>query len=307
VGEKPRVYLAGKIAKNDWRNDVVDGYPSYSVYYRRPCDGLPKDSIWLDRDSADGKALISGPFFITCDHGCQHGTSTHAMDGSCANANIDYSRRSAREWAAHLCLAAIRRSDVFYAWLDDDTAYGTIAEIGYAVGIGKTVVVATPVCHSTFSWEPDEESCRCAKHGDMWFATTMHGVQHIWADDAVSGYQVAIDSWYQQNAKFDSPVEKQFWDVAQLLALPELNGLIPQFEVGRYRLDFAIPSAKIGIEVDGLAFHNGQESFIADRRRQRHLESEGWRVIRFAAKEVMDDPTECVKQAGRIATVASAE
>jgi very-short-patch-repair endonuclease len=68
-----------------------------------------------------------------------------------------------------------------------------------------------------------------------------------------------------------------------------------------YRLDFAIPDKRFGIEVDGLAYHNGQESFIKDRKRQRQLEHDGWRIIRFAAKEVMEDAHGCIVEAARLA------
>lgn len=104
---------------------------------------------------------------------------------------------------------------------------------------------------------------------------------------------------------FGSPVEEQFWRAFAETArigfdndvATQLRGLIPQCPVGRYRIDFGIPDAKFGIEIDGLAYHNGQESFMKDRKRQRELEAEGWRIVRFAAKEVMEDARACVLEA----------
>lgn len=32
------------------------------------------------------------------------------------------------------CLGSIEKADLFYAWLDDLSAFGTVAEIGYASG-----------------------------------------------------------------------------------------------------------------------------------------------------------------------------
>jgi len=82
-----------------------------------------------------------------------------------------------------------------------------------------------------------------------------------------------------------------------------LRGIVAQRPVTAnghsYRLDFALPDAERAIEIDGLAYHNGQESFIRDRNRQRDLEMEGWRVLRFAAKEVMQDAKACVRQAAK--------
>lgn len=285
MGDKPRVYLAGKIAKNDWRSDIRRARLFEDEVFPFPAI-----------ESEDGLAVITGPFFISCDHGCTHGKSTHAFQGGCA----DYFENP-RAAAARACWIALKGSDLIYAWLDCSTAYGTIIEIGYAVGAGKKVIVATPTCTRDSFTASDEKPCTCPRHGDTWFATYFPSVEHRYADDAVSGYRKAIADWYADHVTFDSPVEKQFWDVAQLLALHELNGLTPQHQVGKYRIDFAIPQKKFGIEVDGLAYHNGQDSFIADRRRQRDLEAQGWRIIRFAAKEVMDDATTCVKQAGQIA------
>jgi very-short-patch-repair endonuclease len=98
--------------------------------------------------------------------------------------------------------------------------------------------------------------------------------------------------------KFGSAVEESFWKSHKRLHLPELHGLVPQHPVDQYRLDFAIPGYRYGVEIDGLAYHNGQESFMRDRKRQRHLESLGWRITRFAAKEIMLDVEACVVEAG---------
>jgi very-short-patch-repair endonuclease len=95
---------------------------------------------------------------------------------------------------------------------------------------------------------------------------------------------------------FDSPVERMFWDAHRDALLKPLAGLMPQVAHGRYRIDFAVEKTQFGIEIDGLAWHN-QDSFIRDRNRQRALEKDGWRIARFAAKEVMDDAAKCVHEA----------
>lgn len=97
----------------------------------------------------------------------------------------------------------------------------------------------------------------------------------------------------------DSPAETVFWDAYRKAVPSELTGLVAQYKVGRYRLDFAIPHRRMGIEIDGLQYHSSQESIIKDRRRQRELEQQGWRIVRFAAKEVFDNADECVRQAAR--------
>lgn len=90
--------------------------------------------------------------------------------------------------------------------------------------------------------------------------------------------------------------EDILWQAIQ--SEPALVGMVRQHAVttrsgAAYILDFADPGLMVAIEVDGLAYHNGQDSFTADRRRQRRLEGDGWRVVRFAAREVTDDPHGC--------------
>lgn len=101
-----------------------------------------------------------------------------------------------------------------------------------------------------------------------------------------------------------SKAEQAFWDACILDPQGGLHGLTSGWGVvvdGRtYRIDFALPDCFIGIEIDGLAYHNGQTSFMHDRRRQRELEMQGWRIIRFAALEVLTNPAGCVREASAL-------
>jgi very-short-patch-repair endonuclease len=104
-----------------------------------------------------------------------------------------------------------------------------------------------------------------------------------------------------------SPIEQQFWDAHVRLGLTELTGLVPQHPAGRYRLDFALPGRKIGIELDGHATHSSTKAIASDRQRQRALEASGWRIIRFGGSEVYHDATKCVREAARLAQLAENE
>lgn len=97
-------------------------------------------------------------------------------------------------------------------------------------------------------------------------------------------------------------VETLFWEAWHAhQSASHLWPLEPQVEYstpgGNYRIDFGDPTVKYGIEIDGKAYHDGQEAFSRDRRRQNDLELEGWRFIRFAAIDVMNDVDDCVKRA----------
>jgi very-short-patch-repair endonuclease len=97
--------------------------------------------------------------------------------------------------------------------------------------------------------------------------------------------------------RFDSQVELDFWKGYRRMRPWELRGMLPQHDTGKYRIDFAIHRRKFGIEIDGLRYHDGQDAFMRDRRRQRDLEMDGWRITRFAAKEIMNDVDACIREA----------
>lgn len=96
-----------------------------------------------------------------------------------------------------------------------------------------------------------------------------------------------------------SPIEVQFWAAYQQLKPREMRGLVREYKVGPYRIDFALPRRKIGIELDGHASHSTTTAIAADRRRQRALEAAGWRIIRFGGAEVYCDAKGCVREAAR--------
>ena len=55
---------------------------------------------------------------------------------------------------------------------------------------------------------------------------------------------------------------------------------------GRFELDFAFVSARVGIEVDGWAHHGSRRAFEADRARDAYLAGAGWVVLRFTWYQV---------------------
>ena len=143
---KKRIYLAGKIARGDWRHEVVSGLR------RAGRDGGEKPWPTL-RAAILGRFDYVGPFFISCDHGGFHGPGSHGVG---ANPETGHCRGLLRHGAPdrhRRCPALCRcidRADLFYAWLDDLTAFGTLAEIGHATGVGTCcIVVATPEAYAT--------------------------------------------------------------------------------------------------------------------------------------------------------------
>lgn len=56
------------------------------------------------------------------------------------------------------------------------------------------------------------------------------------------------------------------------------------------RLDFAYPSIRLAIEVDGYRWHSGLESWKADLRRDNRLKLMGWTVLRFTWDDINARP-----------------
>lgn len=286
------IYLAGKIGKNDWRHDVISRFRSAwpSDCYSHD----PKASWPVLKGAVLGAFDYAGPYFIGDDHGCGHGPGTHGCgkDGEICGLECGPSRPVVRD----LCLAAIDRADVVFAWLDDPTAYGTLAELGYARGRGKDIVIAAPELPGTFEGLSGHGlEAPSGTTADLWFAFSLG--RQIRADTP----QEALRMLAEEKPQLDSPIEVAFWKAYLKHRPTELAGLKTQHSaLGRYRLDFALPDKKIGIELDGYAWHSTREAFTKDRERQRNLELDGWRLIRFSGAEINANADRCVTQAAAL-------
>lgn len=83
---------------------------------------------------------------------------------------------------------------------------------------------------------------------------------------------------------------------------------------GKYRVDLAVTNEDsdpkdadypgpihIAIECDGHNFHERtKEQATRDKRRDRELTTEGWRVLRFTGSEIWNDPKSCSEQVLRV-------
>jgi len=300
------IYLAGKINKNDWRHAIVNGL-------RESCLDFDVDEIpeyWpVLIDGIAKNRHYTGPYFIGCDHGCYHGKNSHGYGPGCGENDIDYPGTSydkhcpydsREEYVTKRCSEAIMRSDVVYAWIDDLTAFGTIFEIGLAIGLHKRVIVATT----------GDERTR-----DLWFMNRYilndPRSSLVWASDALMGFKEAskmIDAEEKEKireSKIESPIERQFYN-----AMGHDSRLEPQHEIlangHHYRADFAIPSMKIVIELDGHEYHKTKEQRTNDARRERDLQSEGWHVIRFTGTEIANSARDCASETFKFMRMAKA-
>jgi very-short-patch-repair endonuclease len=295
----PSIYLAGKIGPNDWRHDLT----GWQLRHAWEVDDAHPDEPWpVMKRSILGVFDYVGPYFVSDDHGCGHGSNTHGCGNDGVVPCFTYENLPKRDRVRELCLSAIDTADIVFAWLDDLTAYGTLVEIGYARGRGKIIVIAAPEAPRTFGWSSNADEVVLgiadSATNDLWFAFSCASTI-ITAETP----HEAVKEVARLFPALESPIEQAFWD-AYVQKLPrELSGLEAQHAVlgGRYRIDFALPKQKIGIELDGYAWHSSPEAFTRDRARQRELELEGWRIIRFSGSEVTKDADDCVTQAATYA------
>ncbi len=79
------------------------------------------------------------------------------------------------------------------------------------------------------------------------------------------------------------------------------GAISPQYPVGRYHVDFAVfvenfhgDILRIAVECDGHDFHEKTKAQAArDKKRDRFLQTEGWRVLRFTGSEIFNRSAEC--------------
>jgi hypothetical protein len=78
-----------------------------------------------------------------------------------------------------------------------------------------------------------------------------------------------------------SPPENDVWELIRSYNMT----MYPQYPVVGCYLDFGDPYRKIGIEVDGAAFHDKDKDIVRDRR----LKDNGWTIYRIPARKTFNN------------------
>lgn len=76
-----------------------------------------------------------------------------------------------------------------------------------------------------------------------------------------------------------TPIERLAWMDIRGGGLP----LYPQFPIGRVFVDFADPVQKIGVELDGAAYHQHDRDLSRDTK----LAAQGWKIFRVKGKDAV--------------------
>ncbi|TCS93622.1 endonuclease domain-containing protein [Hazenella coriacea] len=94
--------------------------------------------------------------------------------------------------------------------------------------------------------------------------------------------QFRLPRWNQELLKTESFIERRMFYALKAAGYD----IVCQVPSGRYRIDLAIPKYRIAIECDGHRWHSKPKDKARDRRKDKHLESEGWHVFRFTGREI---------------------
>ncbi len=68
-----------------------------------------------------------------------------------------------------------------------------------------------------------------------------------------------------------------------------------KYRIYIYEYDFAFIDLKIDVEIDGST-HNSEKVKKIDKRRDKWSKKNGWRVLRFKAKDVQKDVQKCINK-----------
>ena len=94
----PKVYLAGKIRPNCWRDTLIEDLDKHH---------------WQDGTLRHHGFDYVGPFYVDCSHGCYQHPNTHGTGPGCSP-DLDINRRK----VAKACLMAIDSADLVFCYID---------------------------------------------------------------------------------------------------------------------------------------------------------------------------------------------
>ena len=125
-------------------------------------------------------------------------------------------------------------------------------------------------------------------------------------DVPISGAQRRLDSTVgsdlvpQSTNGAESPLERQFSDLWQMLGGPELKPQHKFEPMRRWRADFAHLASRTLIEIEGGLYqqgrHNRAHGYQADCEKYNWATMTGWRVIRLTSMMLTPDYVESIIQ-----------
>lgn len=98
-------------------------------------------------------------------------------------------------------------------------------------------------------------------------------------------------AWFRRHRHEKSFPEKVF---ETKLQENDINGWEYNLRIGIYQCDFGFLNNKLDVEIDG-AWHLSEKQKFKDSLRDKYFIENGWKVLRFTAKEILDDSNKCIE------------
>lgn len=92
--------------------------------------------------------------------------------------------------------------------------------------------------------------------------------------------------------KCESYIERRLYDALTSRGY-EVNTQVP---CGKYRIDLALYGHRIAIECDGKTYHSSLEAKARDRRKNRYLKAQGWKVMRFSGRQINGELAKAIER-----------
>jgi very-short-patch-repair endonuclease len=83
---------------------------------------------------------------------------------------------------------------------------------------------------------------------------------------------------------------------ARLLRAHKLPTPVRQFALGKYRIDFAYPPRRVGLECEGFEYHGNRLTWKRDKRRTAWIEGQDWRLVFLTWDDVTKRPEETIER-----------
>lgn len=88
--------------------------------------------------------------------------------------------------------------------------------------------------------------------------------------------------------------ERRFFPYLEAFCLERGFKLELDYQIGPYFPDFAIPSQKLIIEIDGPS-HDRHSRMAKDIKRNSYIRKRGWVTLRFSNHQATNHPSECIQ------------
>lgn len=159
---KARIYLAGKIAPNGWRDRLLNGRCGYAESGARSAVNAKGAPLPFrdPRHAVDiGPFVYVGPFFEDCNHQGSHGPATHGDCDLVGFGGVETrGQNKTRQLVFDRNMGAIERADVVFGYINEVDCFGTLVELGSAHALAKPIFVC---------FGPD---LRAGEKRELWFA-----------------------------------------------------------------------------------------------------------------------------------------